>query len=341
MSQSDYIKNIAKYGLENDQEKLMEVLNELIEYSKQSKKVNFAIQLQSILKESFRQHKNGPLTKVGSDNYFNKIDDRELNDLILEKLTSDYSLDNLILSDDVRSEFKLFIQEHKAIEVLMQYDLPVANKLLMHGPSGCGKTLASYVIAGELDKLMIVVNLGAIVSSKLGETSKNLSKIFRKAALEDCIIFIDEFDSLGKVRDYSQDHGEMKRVVNTILQLFDYLPQSSIVIAATNQADMLDEALLRRFDVNIELDLPEKDQIIDLINLTLGKGQFKLPSKIAINKIINESVGLSYYSIQKTLVTAIKRSLFKSMANKEIGTPKIDLSIWKDLIIAEKKSLKK
>lgn len=341
MNQSDYIKNIAKYGLENDQEKLMEVLNELIEYSKQSKKVNFAIQLQSILKESFRLHKNGPLTKVGSDNYFNKIDDRELNDLILEKLTSDYSLDNLIVSDDVRSELKLFIQEHKAVEVLRQYDLPVANKLLMHGPSGCGKTLASYVIAGELDKLMIVVNLGAIVSSKLGETSKNLSKIFRKAALENCIIFIDEFDSLGKVRDYSQDHGEMKRVVNTILQLFDYLPQSSIVIAATNQADMLDEALLRRFDVNIELDLPEKDQIIDLIHLTLGKGQFKLPSKTAINKIINESVGLSYYSIQKTLVTAIKRSLFKSIDNKEIGIPKIDLSIWKDLIIAEKKSLKK
>jgi SpoVK/Ycf46/Vps4 family AAA+-type ATPase len=341
MSQSDYIKNIAKYGLENDQEKLMEVLNELIEYSKQSKKVNFAIQLQSILKESFRQQKNSPLTRVGSDNYFNKIDDREVNDLILEKLTSDYSLDNLIVSDDVRSELKLFIQEHKAVEVLKQYDLPVANKLLMHGPSGCGKTLASYVIAGELDKLMIVVNLGAIVSSKLGETSKNLSKIFRKAALEDCIIFIDEFDSLGKVRDYSQDHGEMKRVVNTILQLFDYLPQSSIVIAATNQADMLDDALLRRFDVNIELDLPEKDQIMDLINLTLRKGQFKLPSKTVINKIINESVGLSYYSIQKTLVTAIKRSLFKSIDNKEIGIPEIDLSIWRDLIIAEKKSLKK
>lgn len=341
MSQSDYIKNIAKYGLENDQEKLMEVLNELIEYSKQSKKVNFAIQLQSILKESFRQHKDSPLTKVGSDNYFNKLDDRELNDLILEKLTSDYSLDNLIVSDDVRSELKLFIKEHRAIEILKKYDLPVANKLLMHGPSGCGKTLASYVLAGELNKLMIVVNLGAIVSSKLGETSKNLSKIFRKAALEDCIIFIDEFDSLGKVRDYSQDHGEMKRVVNTILQLFDYLPQSSIVIAATNQKEMLDDALLRRFDVNIELDLPKKDQIMDLINLTLGKGQFKIPSKTEINKIIDQSVGLSYYSIQKTLVTAIKRSLFKSIENKEIGTPKIELSIWKDLIIAEKKSLKK
>ena len=111
---------------------------------------------------------------------------------------------------------------------------------------GSGKTLAAYVLAGELEKMMIVINLGAIVSSKLGETSKNLAKIFRRAATEDCIIFLDEFDTLGKVRDYGQDHGEMKRVVNTILQLFDYLPQSSIVIAATNQQDRIDEALLRR-----------------------------------------------------------------------------------------------
>ncbi|WP_400260912.1 AAA family ATPase [Sphingobacterium sp. SG20118] len=104
-------------------------------------------------------------------------------------------------------------------------------------------------------KMIIVVHLSAIVSSKLGETSKNLAKIFRKAAQEDCIIFIDEFDSLGKVRDYSQDHGEMKRVVKTILQLFDYLPQSSMVIAATNQKEMLDEALLRRFDLFLLLNL--------------------------------------------------------------------------------------
>ncbi|WP_400263592.1 AAA family ATPase [Sphingobacterium sp. SG20118] len=82
--------------------------------------------------------------------------------------------------------------------------------------------------------------------------------MFRKAAQEDCIIFIDEFDALGKVRDYSQDHGEMKRVVNTILQLFDYLPQSSMVIATTNLKKMLDEALLRRFDLSISLELPKK-----------------------------------------------------------------------------------
>src|SRR5690606_34137337 len=164
--------------------------------------------------------------------YYNRIEDREFNELILEKITSDYTLSDIVSNEQVETELISFIEEHQNVELLKKFELPISNKVLLHGPSGCGKTLASYVIAGELKKMMLVVNLGAIVSSKLGETSKNLSKIFRSAAAEDCIIFLDEFDSIGKVRDYSQDHGEMKRVVNTILQLFDYLPQSSIVIAA-------------------------------------------------------------------------------------------------------------
>jgi hypothetical protein len=96
LSQSDYIKDIAKYGLENDQEKLLSALNELIDHSKKTKKLNFAIQLQSILKESLRNQGSKTLTKVGSESYFNRIDEREISDLILEKLTSDYRLENIV-----------------------------------------------------------------------------------------------------------------------------------------------------------------------------------------------------------------------------------------------------
>lgn len=341
MSQIDYIKDIAKYGLENDQERLLTVLNELIEYSKKSKKLNFAIQLQSILKDAIRQQGTNTLTKVGSETYYQKLDDKELADLILEKVTSDYTIENIIADEIVKSELNFFIEEHQKIEILRRFDLPVANKVLMHGPSGCGKTLASYVIAGELKKMMVVINIGAIVSSKLGETSKNLSKIFKKAALEDCIIFLDEFDSLGKVRDYSQDHGEMKRVVNTILQLFDYLPQNSIVIAATNQKDMLDDALMRRFDNIIEFKLPNEKEIQELVALTLKNGMFSFDKKIIANKIIKDSTGLSYYSIQKTLITAIKRSLFAATEPEKKLSSKIDTRIWKQLVDAEKQSLNK
>ncbi|GAE63024.1 ATP-binding protein [Chryseobacterium indologenes] len=339
MAQLDYIKDIAKYGLENDQERLLSVLNDLIEFSKKNRKLNFAIQLQSILKDSLQYQKSNSLTKIGSEVHLNRIEDKEISELILEKITSDYTLNNIIANENIYNELKFFIEEHQKINILQQFNLPVSNKLLLHGPSGCGKTLASYVIAGELNKMMVVVNLGAIVSSKLGETSKNLSKIFKKAAIEDCIIFLDEFDSLGKIRDYNQDHGEMKRVVNTILQLFDYLPQNSLVIAATNQKDMLDEALLRRFDNIIAFQLPNEQEVKKLVDLVLQNGNFKFDSKISANKIIKLCLGLSYYSIQKTLITAVKRSLFASKEPEKILSTKVSTSIWLKLVEAEKRSL--
>lgn len=339
MSQFNYIKDIAKFGLENDQQKLLSVLNELIEYSRKTKKVNFALQLQSILKEAIRHQETSGLTKVGSDIHFQRIEDKEFNDFIIEKLTSDYSFENLVCEESVKNELNYFIQEHRSSEILNKFELPIANKVLLHGPSGCGKTLASYVIAGELEKMMVVINLGAIVSSKLGETSKNLSKVFKRAASEDLIIFFDEFDSLGKVRDYSQDHGEMKRIVNTILQLFDYLPQSSIVIAATNQVNMIDEALLRRFDMSFKFDLPTENRIKELIDLTLKNGRFNFDKPKSVHGIIKESLGLSYYTIQKTLITAIKRSLFDLPKDSLPSTAKINTAIWKELILKEKSSI--
>jgi len=333
MSQSDFIKDIARYGLENDQDKLFIALNELIDHSKKTNKINFALQLQSLIKDTIRHQANSStLIKVGSPAHYLKEEDREINEFIIEKLTSEYIFSNLVCDQAVLEELKFFVNEHRSIEVLRRYELPVSNKILFHGPSGCGKTLAAYVMAGELEKLMFVINLGAIVSSKLGETSKNLAKIFKRAAAENCIIFIDEFDSLGKVRDYSQDHGEMKRVVNTILQLFDYLPQETIVIAATNHAGMIDDALLRRFDSRISFDLPNKDQIREIINKTLKNESFKLDNPRALNGIVDSCMGMSYYEIQKTLISTIKRSLFDQGDKIAQLVPKIHTKVWKELI---------
>jgi len=340
MGQADYIRDIAKFGLENDQDNLLSTLSQLIEHSKKTKKINFALQLQSLLKDSLRQHQVSGITPIGSSKHILREEDREINDFILEKVTSDYGFDNLICSEATRDELKYFVEEHRQIDVLRSFQLPVGNKILLYGPTGCGKTLASYVIAGELNKMMYVVNLGAIVSSKLGETSKNLAKIFRKAASEDSIIFIDEFDSLGKVRDYSQDHGEMKRVVNTILQLFDYLSQTSVVIAATNQKEMLDSALVRRFDVALELNLPTMNQIEDLVNLTLRNEIFSFDKPSSLKSILSECLGLSFYSIQKTLITAIKRSLISSSRGGTVNVkPIISTKLWKNLIASEKQAL--
>lgn len=333
-AQLDFLKTIAKYGLENDQENLLKALTELIEHSRKTKKVNFAIQLQSLLKESMKDQKYSGLIKVESNNYYEREDERTVREFILDKVTSDYDFDSIICTDEVREELDFLIKEHQISSQLRELNLPISNKLLLHGPSGCGKTLAAYILAGELNKLIYVVNLGAIVSSKLGETSKNIAKIFQKASKEDCILFFDEFDSLGKIRDYDQDHGEMKRVVNTILQLIDYLPQETLMIAATNQIDMLDDALLRRFDLVLQLERPNQKQIEQLIKKVLTSSKFKF-SFTEVKKIIPSCKGLSYYSIQKTLTNAMK----KSYLNGKDMERNLDLNIWKALVLHEKKAV--
>jgi AAA+ superfamily predicted ATPase len=339
MSQSNLIKDIAKYGLGNDREKLLTSLNKLVEHSKNTRKVNLALELQSIIKNSIQNNRN--LVKVGSKEHYNIGLSQALNELILEKIISEYRFENLICNPTIKDDLRFLIEEHNRIDELISLELPVSNKILLHGPSGCGKTLASYVLAGELKKPMYVVNLGAVVSSKLGETSKNLAKIFKQASAEESIIFIDEFDSIGKLRDYNQDHGEMKRVVNTILQLMDYLPQKSLVICATNQVDMIDDALKRRFDMNLKFEKPNKKEIEALINLTLKSGKFKFDRPNSQKTIIGSAIGLSYYSVQKTLITAIKRSLFQEKESLEIPISTIiDSKLWQDLIEKEKEALK-
>jgi SpoVK/Ycf46/Vps4 family AAA+-type ATPase len=343
LNYNDVIRSLAQFGLESDYSKLEEVLNEYIEYAKKSKKIKIALQLQSILKNRDRNAASSKdsLSKVGSDKYFARLDDRETGDLILERLNSEFSFANLISNPRVKDELANFIEEHRKSALLQRYQLPIANKILFYGPSGNGKTLASYVLAGELRKLLIVVNLGAIVSAKLGETSKNLAKVFHRAASENAIILIDELDSLGKVRDYGQDHGEMKRVVNTILQLFDYLPEGAIVIAATNQKDMIDPALLRRFDLSLGLEFPTVTQIKKLVGLTLKSGLYEFDKPKIADQVVKDAHGLSYFSIQKTLVSAIKRSvLSQPNANRDLpGKAVINTAVWKELLKEEKAAL--
>lgn len=323
MKQSDYIKEIARLALSNDNSQLVELLYDFISYSQKNNRSKLAIQLQEIIKDTGRTEELGKLREI---NHRTDIDNG-CEDIILQKVMSSYVLNDLISTEDVKTNLKYFIREREALESFASIGISSSNKLILHGPSGCGKTLAAYVLAGELRQPLFIINLGAIVSSKLGETSRNLTRIFKRASYEKAIIFLDEFDSIGKIRDYDQDHGEMKRVVNTILQLFDFLNRDSVVIAATNQIQMIDDALLRRFDLSIKLDYPQSEQIERLISSTIRE-RFKFDNLLIKNEVVNLCHNISYYSIKRTLLTTIKRTLLDQGTNSNI----INSSLWKRLI---------
>jgi SpoVK/Ycf46/Vps4 family AAA+-type ATPase len=170
---------------------------------------------------------------------------------------SEVDINDVIFNDGVAVQIEQFLKEYRFRDILDKYELPVNNKMLLYGKTGCGKTMTAKAIAKVLDRKLIVVNLAQIVSSKLGETAKNVATLFKEVSYHDAVLFFDEFDTLGQVREHdSRDSSEMKRVVNAILQLVDNFPSNSVLIAATNQINMIDEALIRRFELRLEFTSP-------------------------------------------------------------------------------------
>ena len=166
------------------------------------------------------------------------------------------------LSEGNRKKLNQLLEEFTYSEALRKFNLPIDNKILLHGATGCGKTATANAIAKHLDKDIIILNLGNFVSSRLGETAKNITEIFRKAYLERAVLFIDEFDFIGKERDYDEkDSGEMKRLVNALIQQIDNLKEEVLLICATNHIQVIDSALLRRFQLKLSYEMPTQEQL--------------------------------------------------------------------------------
>ncbi len=135
-----------------------------------------------------------------------------------------------------------------------------AISLLMYGPPGTGKSRLARHIAQELGLELYVARLDGLISSFLGSTSKNIRALFDFAARTPCILFLDEFDAIAKVRGDTQELGELKRVVNSFIQNLDTIGTQSIVIAATNHEELLDSAIWRRFSYRLALNFPSQEE---------------------------------------------------------------------------------
>lgn len=172
------------------------------------------------------------------------------------------SLDEVFLSPESATALRQLLQEFRHLEALAQYNLPVSHKVLLQGASGCGKTMTAKAVAHALSKNIYILNLSTFISSRIGETAQNLKVVFDKAAKDGAVLFLDEFDQIGKTRTTDdRDVGEMRRLVNTLLQLLDYFPKKALLICATNHPEMLDPELLRRFQVTLTYELPDRERL--------------------------------------------------------------------------------
>lgn len=202
--------------------------------------------------------------------------DRERGVPLVEVMTPDLSWDRLVISAKTSDHLHRIVDENRRADLLAAYGLKPSQKLLFFGPPGCGKTLAAHVLASEMARPLVTVRFDGVVSSYLGETAANLRKVFDFIASGWYVVLFDEFDAIGKDRDSPFEHGELKRVVNALLQMMDGLGGKSVLIAATNHEAMLDSGVWRRFDAVIRFLPPGQQDRVVMLRQFLGG--FRVPA---------------------------------------------------------------
>ncbi|MFD2602186.1 AAA family ATPase [Flavobacterium suzhouense] len=219
---------------------------------------------------------------------------------------SEVDIKDIVFNDGAAVQIEQFLKEYQFRDILEKYELPVNNKMLLYGKTGCGKTMTAKAIAKVLERKLIVVNLAQIVSSKLGETAKNVATLFKEVSYHDAVLFFDEFDTLGQVREHdSRDSSEMRRVVNAILQLIDNFPSNSVLIAATNQIEAIDEALIRRFELRLEFTSPAKEVLDSYYDRLL----VKYPEEF---QFIERKYDISFAEAKTEVFTQVKNNIIQA-----------------------------
>jgi SpoVK/Ycf46/Vps4 family AAA+-type ATPase len=165
--------------------------------------------------------------------------------------------EQLFFRPDTQNALDRVVLEHQSVQLLAQGGLQPKRKLLFWGPPGCGKTVAARSLSSELGLPCGVVRLSSLITSYVGETASNIQKVFEIADARPMVLLFDEADALAKARGDVNDVGELRRVLNSLLQALDYFaPRGSIVVLATNHSHTFDPAIWRRFDDIIEFPAP-------------------------------------------------------------------------------------
>lgn len=220
-------------------------------------------------------------------------------------------LSDLVTAPELRRQIDRVIREQRSASSLSVHGLFPRRKLLLVGPPGTGKTLSASVLAGELGIPLFLIRLDVLITKFMGETAARLRQIFDAIAATRGVYFFDEFDAIGSQRATPNDVGEARRILNSFLQMLEQDHSQSLIVAATNHPNILDHALLRRFDDVLHYKLPDADQISVLLHNRLAGF---MPNRAPWKTLTKHAESLSYAEIAKAAEDALKEALIQGVS---------------------------
>lgn len=225
-------------------------------------------------------------------------------------------ISELIVSDEINEKIHRILNEYRNRNKLYSYGLVNRRKILIEGNPGTGKTLTASVIASDLSMPLYTVQLDKIMTKFMGETSVKLRQLFDSIEANVGVYLFDEFDAIGADRSFDNEVGEMRRILNSFLQFIEQDSSESIIIAATNNQKLLDQALFRRFDDVLHYSLPTESEIKRLFEYKL----ISFDKKFRINqKLLNAANGLCHAEIVRVCDDAIKKSILEDEVINQQG----------------------
>jgi len=227
---------------------------------------------------------------------------------ILEQRIINVTLSDLIVSTEIEDKIKRVINEYHKKDILRKNGLMNRSKVLLAGDPGTGKTMTASVIANELYLPLYVIQFDRLITKYMGETSAKLRQVFDYINEIRGVYLFDEFDAIGSDRSLDNDVGEMRRILNSFLQNLEQNESHSIIISATNNPNMLDKALFRRFDDVMEYKNPDAEQITRLFKMKLHG---KASNDIFSEEVYKRASGLNHADIVKACEDAVKYSILE------------------------------
>ncbi|WP_291571451.1 AAA family ATPase [Clostridium sp. UBA4548] len=231
------------------------------------------------------------------------------NELINSTLP-EHNLSEIVVAEEIKKRIQRIIKEYRQRDKLKRHGLNNRRKILLAGPPGTGKTMTASVLASELNLPLCTIMMDKMVTKYMGETSSKLRQIFDNIFEYQGVYLFDEFDAIGSERSMDNDVGEIRRVLNSFLQLIEQDESESIIVAATNNPRLLDQALFRRFDDIIHYTLPDEIEIERLIRNRLGEFAYK---SIDYTHITERCISLSHAEISKACDDSIKESILNDI----------------------------
>ncbi|MDR2202974.1 MAG: AAA family ATPase [Nitrososphaerota archaeon] len=303
MKYSIEIGKIVEGALRHDQLKVLNYTKQLIEKLEADNETIVASKFSKIL----TTQNTSKLSIMGATKNFSIPVDAESRTTLADIIFPDNNNIKVILSKNNAQKLNTFVLSYKNADKLNSLGLGVPNTILLYGPPGCGKTKCAYLIAKELQLPLVIARIDSLISSYLGTTAKNIRTLFEYTQKFPCVLFLDEFDAIAKARDDSNELGELKRVVNSLLQNVDSMSKDSLLLAATNHEQLLDSAVWRRFDYKIEIELPDMEAIVQMIDIFTNNS--KELSKKETQNLATALQGLSGADIEDIVTKALRNSV--------------------------------